>query len=267
MTVIEALDLKTTLVENPNLVRPLQYRERTGHIINEQALNMKETLNALKDYSEAHKMKINIQKTEGMLFNASKSLDFLPKLQIDQSNELRIVDQHKLLGVIITSNLSWQAQIDYMCQSAYKRMWILRRLKYLGASITDLVSVYTTQIRCVIEFSVAVWNSALTEAQICQLERIQRCALSIILSDQYRDYKTALSQLNLEVLSVRRKHLCRTFAVKSAKHPKFASWFCQNDEKLVNTRSKREKYKPVIARTNKYQRSPLAYLTELLNEK
>ena len=54
MTVIEALDLKTTLVENPNLVRPLQYRERTGHIINEQALNMEETLKSLKDYSEAH---------------------------------------------------------------------------------------------------------------------------------------------------------------------------------------------------------------------
>ena len=111
----------------------------------------------------------------------------------------------------------------FMCQNAYKRMWILRRLKTLGASITDLISVYTSQIRCTVEFAVAVWNSALTDAQICQLERIQRCALSIILADHYRDYKTALSKSNLEVLTVRRKKLCLKFAAKSANHPKFAS--------------------------------------------
>ena len=129
----------------------------------------------------------------------------------------------------------------------------MRRLKTLGHSI---LSGYKSipQIRYTVEFAVAVWNSALTDAQICQLERIQRCALSIILADHYRDYKTALSKSNLEVLTVRRKKLCLKFAAKSANHPKFASWFCLNDEKVVNTRSKSRKYKPVIARTNKYQK-------------
>ena len=51
------------------------------------------------------------------------------------------------------------------------------------------------------------------------------CALFIILADQYRDYKTAVSKSNLEVLTVMRKQLCKRFAVKSAKTPKLGYYY------------------------------------------
>ena len=146
-------------------------------------------------------------------------------------------------------------------------MWMLRRLKNLGAKTADLIAVYTTQIRCVVEFAVAVWNSGITKTQVAQLERIQRCALAIILADQFKDYKTALKSTNLEPLDLRRKTLCYKFALKSSKHPKFTSWFCLSDEKKINTRTKRERFKPVLARTKRYEKSPIAYLTKLLEMK
>ena len=267
LTVIESINPKNCLIENSNPIRPMQYRERTGHVLDVDSLNLQQTLNDLKDYADEHGMRINISKTKAMVFNGSKTQDFLPKLQLDQNCDLQVVEEHKLLGVIFMSNMSWQAHVDHMCLNAYRRMWMLRRLKNLGAKTADLIAVYTTQIRCVVEFAVAVWNSGITKTQVAQLERIQRCALAIILADQFKDYKTALKSTNLEPLDLRRKTLCYKFALKSSKHPKFASWFCLSDEKKINTRTKRERFKPVLARTKRYEKSPIAYLTKLLEMK
>ena len=153
-----------------------------------------------------------------------------------------------------------------MSEKAFKRMWILRRLKLLGASCVDLLKVYTTQIRCIVEFAVAAWNGSITKAQISQLERIQKCALGIILGKEYVDYEAALNLVDLESLAVRRKSLCLKFAKKAANHPKFKHWFCKSQEKVVNTRSVQLKYVPVTSRTQRYEKSPLSYLTTLLNE-
>ena len=100
---------------------------------------------------------------------------------MDNGDTLEVVEELKLLGVILTSNLSWHAQADYMCQRAYSRIWMLRRLKPLGANQEELIDVYITQIRCLLEFAVAVWNSGLTKGQVSQIERVQKCALAVIL--------------------------------------------------------------------------------------
>ena len=91
----------------------------------------------------------------------------------------------KLLGVILTSNLSWQAQADYMCQRAYSRIWMLRRLKPLGASQEEFNEVYITQITCLLECVIVVWNSGFTKGQVSQIESVQKCALAVILYKEY----------------------------------------------------------------------------------
>ena len=37
----------------------------------------------------------------------------------------------KLLGIILTSDLRWEANTDHICRKAYKNMWALRRMKNL----------------------------------------------------------------------------------------------------------------------------------------
>ena len=85
---------------------------------------------------------------------------------------MEVVEEYRLLGVVISSNLNWQAHVDAMCCKAYRRMWLIRRLKKLGACCEDLLTVYVTQIRCLVEFAVAAWNSGIKKAQVNQLERI-----------------------------------------------------------------------------------------------
>ena len=111
-----------------------------------------------------------------------------------------------LLGLIFQSNLKLQANSDAMCKKAYARLWMLRRLKKLGASSSEMLDVFYKQIRCVLEMAVAVWESGLTKAQSKQLERVQQCAFYIIMGSSYTNYEAAVIFLGSERL-ICQKHI------------------------------------------------------------
>ena len=64
---------------------------------------------------------------------------------------------------------------------------------------------------------------------------------------------------------------CGPFGRKALKSEKYSKWFCASEEGTpkINTRyaetKKVTKLKPVTTRTKRYRRSPLPYLTSLLN--
>ena len=212
-------------------------------------------------------MKINCKKTKAILFNSSRNNDFLPKLTIENNQELEVVEELKLLGVIITSDLKWNAQCESICQKAFSRLWMLKRLKPLGATTDDLLEIYRTQIRSVLEFSAPAWNPGLTKVQISQLERAQKSAFAIILEEEYLNYKNALKVLDMKTLGERRHDLSYKFAMKAKNNDKYTNWFCESDIKSIDTRSIKPELKPVQARLRKFEKSPLFYLTKLLNDK
>ena len=79
-----------------------------------------------------NQMKLNSDKSEVMLFSPCKTLDFSPKIKLS-NKELDLVEKTKLLGIMISSDLSWEENTNYIVQRCNKRIWILRRLKRLGA--------------------------------------------------------------------------------------------------------------------------------------
>ena len=149
---------------------------------------------------------------------------------------------------------------------------MLRNLKKLGVNRDELIDVYNKQCRSVLELAVPAWAPGLNGTQVKQLERVQKTAFAIILGDGYKSYKHALKTLEMNSLESRRKALCLAFGKKALKSEKFSKWFCYNNESepMVNTRyaeTKRvTKLKPVTTRTRRYLRSPLPYLTNILNQ-
>ena len=138
-------------------------------------------------------------------------------------------------------------------------------MRPLGANTAELLEIYRTQIRSVLEFAVAAWNAGLTGKQINLIERVQKTAFAVILGSDYGSYRNALSILNMETLSDRRHNLCVKFAQKSLKHEKYNSWFCSNEE-TRNTRTVKPELKKPEALKKRFEKSPLYYLTNLLNE-
>ena len=91
-----------------------------------------------------------------------------------------------------------------MVTRANKKLWILRRLKFLGAKEGDLVDIYTKQIRSIVELAVPAWHGAITLAEQIDLERTQKCAAHIILGEDYDSYRKALRRLDLDTSQNRR---------------------------------------------------------------
>ena len=60
---------------------------------------------------------------------------------------LDVVKQTRLVGLIISDDLKWKANTESLVKKAYAKIWILRRLKTLGASRNTLRLIYFQNIR------------------------------------------------------------------------------------------------------------------------
>ena len=204
-----------------------------------------------------------------MKFNFAKNPDFPPEIVINGfKDNLVVITETKLLGVVLTNDLRWFANTEYICSKAYKKMWILRRMKVLDVEPTVICDVYVKEIRSLLELAVPAWHSGLTQQQTADIERVQKVALYIILSDcstgqcEYT-YDMALVILELEPLETRREKLCLSFVKKSLKS-RHSNMFVTNGSQH-DTRE-RPKYFEPMANTRRYYNSPLNYLTRLLND-
>lgn len=210
-------------------------------------------------------MKINTDKTCVILFNRRKK-DFQPEVYLNNML-LNVVESVKLVGVILSSDLKWDKNVAYMCQKARKRLWMLRRIKDLGGSKEDLLLVYCLQIRVLLEQAVSAWNGSLTKKNIEHLEKIQKSAAKLILTDKYRGYNSALKLLNLPSLESRRHTLCLSFARKASKSKKFKYWFKVPVRKVpIRKNIVQPRFVIPKTRTAAMDKSPIIYLTELLNK-
>ena len=264
MTQCVSIDLKKVTHPDPNPIHPRQFHQRTGHILPIEENPIIEQLEELKRYAKDHGMKINVEKTKIMLFNKATSVDILPQVEITEGHLIELVDEMKLLGIMITSDLKWKSNTKYMVARCYQKMWMLRNLKKFGAGEEELLEVYYQQIRNTVEMACPVWNPGLSQQEIRSIERVQRTAMAVIRAQNHTTYREALSHFNIETLEARREALCLKFSVKAFKHPKFTSWFVRN-EPTISTRSNKCHLKHMKTRTRRFKKSPIPYLTGLLD--
>ena len=267
LTVAEALNLKVTLEEDESktLEKPLTYHDRTEHLLPPTSSKVQAQLDDITRYSVQNEMKINKKKTKTMLFNTATTRDFTPKLNIENET-IELVEEMKLLGVMVTSDLRWHSNTNYITKKGYSRLWMVRRLKLIGASTAELLDVYCKQIRSVLEYAAVVWHPGLTVNNTADIERVQKACLAIILGKSYTSYPDALKTTGLEMLSSRRKTLCLHFARNAKKNPKYDTWFVE-DEKVINTRKIKKNLKDTQSRTTRFRKSAIPFMTHLLNEK
>ena len=212
-------------------------------------------------------MIINQKKTEIMKFNFRKSLDFPPIFNICGSDYLNIVSKTKILGIVLSSDLKWHHHVDFMCQRAMKKTWLLRKLKILDLESHLLLDFYLKEIRSILEYGVPIWHSGLTKKMSKKIERVQKICVNIILclpGTNY-SYEVGCTLLGIEPLYLRRTELCIRFVQKTVAEPRHSDMFVET-EFTYNTRNKNTlKYREFACRNQRFYNSPLCYLTRLLN--
>ena len=200
-----------------------------------------------------------------MIFNFTEKYQFTTRLQLKEEN-IDMISSTRLLGTILSDDLSWDKNTANLVKKANARMELLHKVAGFGTPQDDLKNIYVLFIRSILEQSATVWHSSLTEDNISDLERVQKSAIKVILQDQYKGYKNGLAQLGIEDLKSRREYLCLEFAKKCVKSPKLQHMFPKaHKEHKMNTRNE-DVYQVQHANTGRLQDSAIIYMQKLLNE-
>ena len=210
-------------------------------------------------------MALNAKKTKVMLVNNSRKYQFTTGLVI-KDQVLEVVDEAKLLGTYITSDLKWNRNTDYLIREANKRMRLLHAASKFIKDRKILTQLYYTHIRCRLEQSAVLWHSSLTIKNIVDLERVQKSAVRIIIGHGYDSYSLTLKSLNIETLYERREKLCLRFAKNSLNVDNFKHLFpLYKNEHNMKTRYS-PKFEQAKVSSKRYKVSTIPHLQRMLNK-
>ena len=209
-------------------------------------------------------MILNENKTKAMVVNFTNNYQFTTRLNLN-SKSIDIVDQMKILGTTITNKLDWNENCKILISKVNKRMVFLRKIPSFGANQSEMVHLWKTYCRSVLEQSAVLWQGGLTQANREDLERTQKSFTKLIMKNRYQTYEKSLQQLNLTTLDSRRDEICLKFALNCRKNKKTTHIFPLNDRKHSYEIRKIHKYFLQNANTERMKKSPIVYMQNLLN--
>jgi hypothetical protein len=214
--------------------------------------------------AEEKGMKINVSKTA--MLAISDSYSYTAKCFIETGRGERLEsksDPVRILGFYFDSKPSVETHIDMTIKKARRRYWVLRHLGKHGFDQTELVKVYQSIVRSVIEYCSVVYHSLLTAEMSAALERVQYQALKCIFGYEEPSYRILLQRAGLETLEQRRLKAIDKFIGKCLQS-QYVGWFPLR-EGVRHTRNQRP-YVENYARCERLKNSPLFFMRRRLND-
>ena len=104
----------------------------------------------IANWSIDNGMRINTLKTKEMVIRFCRDPVLLPYINIDGA-AIERVSQVKVIGVTLSSDLSWNSHVDRIVSKARKRVFLIYQLKRAVIGQCDLVRIYISVIRPVVE--------------------------------------------------------------------------------------------------------------------
>ena len=151
-------------------------------------------------------------------------------------------DSFKALGMYFSNKLNMDRQVKAMQRNVRNRLWMLRNLKNHGFNAEELLKVYKTMIRPVLDYAAPVYHASITDEHD---EKLQVQALKAIFDPRLSGRKLR-EKVGISTLRQRREELTFKFASKCSTNPRFLE-------------SK--------ARCDRLKNSPLFYFRRVLNGK
>ena len=236
-----------------------------NQFIPSEHLKSQQYMEDIKNWTDENKMKLNEKKTKNMIFNFSTNKQFSTDITVN-GEVIETVKEARLLGTIISNDLKWEANTNYLVQDSNKRLRLLHNASKFTRNKQHLKQVYMLQVRCKLEQAAPVWHHSITQSENTSLERVQRAAVRVIMGDSYKNYNDALEVLKMDSLEKRRDKLTLNFAKSSLKLEKMKKLFPLNVNNHGMIKRTYEKYKVIKARTERYKSSTVINIQKMLND-
>ena len=143
-----------------------------------------QALTTIVDWFLKNKLIVNVKKTECMTVMTKAKERFTPEnnttLSID-GNQIKQVSQHKLLGLVIDTHLSWNDHVDYIVSKAASRLFLLKKIKPF-LPLKERRLFYSSMIMPVLQYGSVIWGDfyvGITERLLKQQKRAARIILDV----------------------------------------------------------------------------------------
>ena len=173
-------------------------------------------VNDIRSFASSKGMQLDPKKCRELVINFLQYLPASPGMLDIDGSPVRRVETYKILGVHLSTDLTWNVHIEYIMKKASKRLYALGSLKKAGVQSSDLVGIYCALIRSVLEYAAPVW-SGLPVYLSDVLEAVQRRAMRIIF--QHANCNKALCSAGLGSHADRRDDICAKFISKARTSP------------------------------------------------
>ncbi|CAB4000186.1 Hypothetical predicted protein, partial [Paramuricea clavata] len=113
-------------------------------------------LNTIERWTVNNNMKLNGKKCKEMIVN--------------------LVPSFKILGLTMNNKLKWQDNTEAFVKKASKCLYIIRVLQRCGLPPNDLLLVYFSMVRSILEYACPVWHTMLPKCLGDKIEKVQKRA-------------------------------------------------------------------------------------------
>ena len=125
LTILEFIQLVDVGLASYNLKAQVPSNiPQHNQLIRSEHLKTTKYIKEINEWTEKNLMKLNEKKTKQIIFNFNKDKQFTTEVRL-KGEPLEIVDEVKLLGVIINKDLKWSKNTNYLVKKANKRMRML----------------------------------------------------------------------------------------------------------------------------------------------
>ena len=173
---------------------------------------MQESVNIAAEWTKNNDMKMISEKSKEMIISYTHGNlgNEVPNILIE-GKVVERVDHVKLLGITLSNDLTWKRHVDNIVKKAGKRIYMLYQLKRTSVNQADLVTIYISVVRPVVEYACPVWHTNLPIYLSDNIEMIQKRAVRAIFPGM--SYVDILNHINLSTLKERRDYLCKKYFI------------------------------------------------------
>ena len=126
---------------------------------------IQESNNTMITLTDSNDMRLNVDKCTKMIIDFSINNRHTVNAQSINIGDqvLARVESAKILGVTISSDLTWSTHVDNIIIKASKILSMLYQLKRAGISQRDMVNIYISIVRPVLKYACPVWSTSIPQ--------------------------------------------------------------------------------------------------------
>jgi hypothetical protein len=133
-------------------------------------VQLKDEFQAIQQWASSNKMVINLAKTKEIVFRRpNPKLDIFPTLP-----DVELVDQAKLLGILITNNLHFDSHINFILKTCNQRSYLVRKFRDQGLSTEQLTMVFEALVLSRLMYASQSWAGFLTQELVGRIDAFLR---------------------------------------------------------------------------------------------